>query len=355
MPVLTRYILRAIVVGTALALFALMAIISFFNLIGQLDDVGSGTYELADAMTYVALNIPRQAFEVFPIAALLGALLGLGNLATHSELIVMRASGVSRWRLAGAVMLAGIVLAAVTGALGEYIGPPMEQYARSTRALQKSGDAAGATLHSTWAKDGNLIINFSQLGSRGRIGGVHVFRFNDDRRLVSVGRASSAGFDRRQNWQLVNYRQTHFDGPGVTASSQRRHTQASGLNPDLLGLSVVDPQILAIAGLHSYVRYLRENGLDFARYEVAFWSRIAGTVSVVFMTLLALPAVLGPLRSAGAGARLLTGLLVGAAYFLANRTLANSGEVFGLEPVLIAWAPSVLICLGAAYGILRAR
>ena len=83
------------------------------------------------------------------------------------------------------------------------------------------------------------------------------------------------------------------------------------MNPDLLELSVVREDLLDTPSLVRYIGYLQDNGLDAHRYLVAYWSRIASVVSVIVMTVLALPFVFGSLRSAGAGARLVVGLIIG--------------------------------------------
>jgi lipopolysaccharide export system permease protein len=104
-----------------------------------------------------------------------------------------------------------------------------------------------------------------------------------------------------------------------------------------------------------YIGYLTLNGLDAHRYLVAYWSRIASVVSVVVMTVLALPFVFGGLRSAGAGARLVVGLIVGLSYYVAGQVLKSGGEVYGLDPLVIAWAPTAVLLLIASVAFARIR
>lgn len=173
--------------------------------------------------------------------------------------------------------------------------------------------------------------------------------------LASLGRADAAHLDTEQRWLLENFRETLLARRPIEARSESRSSRAVGLNPELLELSVVDPNELAARGLYNYIGYLRDNDLDARRYEVAFWSRIATLTSVIIMTMLALPFVFGPLRSAGAGARLMVGVLIGAGYFLINKTLVNSSQVFELNPLLIAWLPTLALAAITWVALSRVR
>lgn len=355
MSILDRYVLRGVVGGTALVLLVLLGIGTFIAMVGQLDDVGTGGFTLPNAIGYVLLTLPVQAYTMFPVATMLGALLGLGNLASNSELVVMRAAGVSPWRLARSVLLAGVILAGTAAALGEFIAPPAEQYAQRSRTLAMHDELSLSSGQSGWIRDGNVVVNISRLMEGDRAGGIYVFTFDDERRLSSVARARGAGFDDEGRWVLDEVSRSVFQADGVIGERQRELVQPTRLSPSLLDLSVVDPDSLAIRGLWSYIGYLRANGLDFDRYLVAFWGRIATLVSVVAMAVLALPFVFGPLRATGSGQRMLAGVLIGVTYFLANRTLANSGAVYGLDPTLTAWLPSLVLCSITVLALARVR
>ena len=154
---------------------------------------------------------------------------------------------------------------------------------------------------------------------------------------------------------LTNFGETSFGDDGITVRSERESTEAYGLNPDLLELSIVREDLLDTPSLVRYIGYLEANDLDAHRYLVAYWSRIASVVSVVVMTVLALPFVFGSLRSAGAGARLVVGLIIGLTYYVAGEVLTSGGEVYGLDPLVIAWAPSALLMLVTVVAFARIR
>jgi len=354
MSILDRYLLRATIAPILLVLGVLIGLSAFIEMVGQMDDIGAGNYQLIDAITYVALRVPRAAFEMLPAAALLGALLGLGNLASRSELVVMRASGVSRVRLLGSVAIAGLLLVVVMALLGESIAPTLGQYARQMRATKVLADVSISEGQEIWLKEGELIVNLRQLSSDFTFGGVYLFTV-DGNSLKQIARADSADIDGNGRWLLRNYAETSFEPGQVTALTLRQAVQTYDLSPDLLGLSVVRPDLLATIGLWRYIGFLNDNGLDSVRYQVALWTRVANVISVGVMVVLALPFVFGSLRSTGNGTRMVVGLLVGLGYYLSTKMLGSSGEVFDLDPVLVAWAPTVLLLMITAVALSRVR
>jgi len=356
MTLLRAYLVSAVLRGVATVLAVLVAVTCAIEFVGQLNDVGTGDYGLQSALTYIGLRIPRTVFVTLPIAALIGALLSLGNLAAHRELIVMRASGVSSWQMLSAVGLAGLVLAVLMVLLGERLAPSLGAYSSEMRTRLMHEEIAVAKGQATWLREGDRIVNLRrQAGDLGYGGGVLVFDLGPDQSLKEVARAESADLDASNRWVLSNYAETSFGEDGVAVRTQRASSEASGLNPDLLELSVVREDLLDTPSLERYIGYLEANGLDAHRYLVAYWSRIASVVSVIFMTVLALPFVFGSLRSAAAGARLVVGLIIGLTYYVAGQVLTSGGEVYRLDPLIVAWAPTALLLLVTAVAFSRIR
>ena len=125
MTLLRTYIVLAVLRGVATVMAVLLAVTCVIEFVGQLNDVGTGDYGLQTALIYVGLRVPGRIFTMLPIGALIGALLSLGNLAVHRELVVMRASGVSSLQLLSAVGLGGLVLAVLMVLLGESVAPSL--------------------------------------------------------------------------------------------------------------------------------------------------------------------------------------------------------------------------------------
>lgn len=356
MTLLRTYLAFAVLRGVATVLVVLVAVTSAIELVGQLNDVGTGDYGLRAALTFVGLRMPRTIFVTLPIAALIGALLSLGNLAVHRELVVMRASGVSSWQMLSAVGLAGVALAVLMVLLGESLAPSLGAYASEMRTRAMHEDLAVGDGQATWLREGNRIVSLRRAaGDLGYGGGVLLFDLRAEQSLAQIARAESANLDAGNRWVLSNYAETSFGEGGAASSRQAESAEATGLNSDLLELSVVREDLLDTPSLVRYIDYLEANGLDAHRYLVAYWSRVASVVSVIAMTLLALPFVFGSLRSAGAGARLVVGLIIGLTYYVAGQVLTSGGEVYGLDPLVIAWAPTALLILITAVAFARMR
>ncbi len=352
--ILSQYMMRTIIAMTALVLVVLLALAGLFEFIAELDDT-QGDYQTPRVILYTALRLPQLAFEMIPVAALIGSLLGLGALAANSEIIVMRSAGLSIKKLSGMVAITGFVLLVFTGLLGEFIGPPLDYYARNMRLearYEQDDDRLG---NETWIKDGSVVLHLERVSSEFEFGSVYMFRFDDDNGLASMAKAENSGIDDEDRWLLQNFRETRFHDDGVQVVESSLAVESFDIDAEVLGISLVKPQSLSGRGLISYISYLKRNSLESNRYETELWYRIARTATVLIMPILALAFVFGSLRSGGSGARLMIGVIVGLAYYLASEMLANSGQVFNLNPAVIAWLPSVALAIVTVYALNRIR
>ncbi len=353
LTILDRYILRAIFGAVALVMAVLVTLAALFLFLSQQDDIGVGSYSTGAALRFVLLSLPQQIWEFLPIGALIGALTGLGVLARGSELTVMRAAGLSVWRIAGAALLAALLLAVAGSLLGGALAPPLTQVAKQQKAFAKFSNVSFAGRGGAWLRDGALIVNVEQQSANNEFGGMVLYRFAADGELQSVGRAVSARADERGEWRLSQYAESRFGGERVTTLRAASRELESGISAEFLGLSVNDPAQLDTFALLRLVRHLEANGLDARGPRYAFWTRIARACAIVFGVLLAVPFVFGSLRAAGAGARTMVGLLLGIGFFTLQSLLENGVLVFDANPLLLAWLPASL--MGALAALLLAR
>ncbi|MEZ5459904.1 MAG: LPS export ABC transporter permease LptG [Steroidobacteraceae bacterium] len=342
--ILDRYILRAIFGSVAMVLVVLVTLGGLFLFLSQQDDIGTGSFDTADALWFVLLNLPQQVWEFLPIAGLIGTLTGLGMLArSPSEITVMRALRAwSAWRVAAAAALGGVLLAVIGSAVGGLLAPPLTQVAKQQKAFAKFANVSFAGRGGAWLRDGDLIVNVEQQSADNEFGGMVLYRLAPGQQLVSVGRAASARTDAAGRWQLSQYAETRFDGPRVATSRSATRALESNISAEFLGLSVNDPSQLDTLALQRLIGHLQANDLDARGPVFAFWNRIARAFAVVFGVLLAVPFVFGSLRAAGAGARTMVGLLLGIAFFALQNMLENGVVVFDVNPVLLAWVPAGL-------------
>src|SRR6202162_947244 len=355
MNTLDRYLYRTVLIYSTMALAVLMTLGALFLFISQQSDIGVGDYGAADAFLYTFLNLPEQAFELLPIGALIGALMGLGNLASGSELVVTRASGVSVWRIVWPVGLAGLTLALIMYGIGEYAAPPMAQFAKREKTTDKLADVSFAGSSSAWVKDGNLILRVQTGEVDQTFGGVSLFQLDGPTRVRSIQRGERISVANPGRWSLHNVATTRFGDDHVDSERAGGIMMQSSVNPEFLGLAATDPQLLTLRGLVSYIDHLRRNSLDTASYEIGYWSRIARLFAVIVVSLLALPFVFGPLRTTGAGTRTVIGVMLGVGFFLITGTIEKGGQLFGLNPALVGWLPTAAIGLCTLIAISRTR
>lgn len=354
MGLLSSYLMRSILTSTLMVLLVLLALVGLFEFIKQLEDIRGG-YGIPEALLFSLLTLPQLAFEMLPIAVLIGSLLGLGSLANNSELVVMRTAGLSVARLAGMVAITGAVLTVFTAVIGEFIGPPLDFFARTMRNESRFEQEDRDVANAAWVKDGPVIMHLERINPDFEFGALYLYRFNEDNTLQSIARAENAGLDDADKWVLENFRETRFDDNGVQVVESSLAVESFDVNADLLGITLVKPVSLSARGLLSYIDYLRKNDLSAERYETEFWSRVSKTATVVIMPVLALAFVFGSMRSAGSGTRLLIGVLIGLAYLLASEMIANSGQVFNLNPAVVTWFPSIALALVTAFALSRVR
>lgn len=369
--ILDRYIGRSILLTSLLVLMTLVALASIFAFISELDDVGKGSYTVASAAQYVFLTIPGKAYLLFAPAVLLGSLLGLGALASNSELTVMRAAGVSGARIIRAVVITGVGLMMLIAVLGETIMPRAEQIAEELRltALEKRLSVKGS--RGLWLKSADHFVNIGTVMPDFTLLDVTVHRFENN----VLKMALSAARARLQNddWLLEDIGITNLTGSDVVTEQVetvlwkdyvRRNSVTSNKSatnfdvPELVSADVlksisVSPESLSAKNLYDQVRYLNDNQLDSRRIELAFWVKIASPLSTLVMLMLSLPFVFASQRSGGAGQKIFIGIMLGIVYVLLNKLLTQLALANGLTPALSALLPLICFLGVAIVGIKR--
>ena len=352
---LDGYIVRAILGPVALVTAVVLVLSGLFLFIGQQDDIGLGSYTAFDAAKYVLLNLPEQAWALLPVSALIGALMGLGGLARGSEITVIRAAGISPVRIAMSALMAAGILIVLEVALGEFIAPHLQQAARQNKAFSKLDEVSFGGSGGAWVKDGNLIISAARQSGERQFGGMMVFELSPGHHLKAIGHADRASSGANSGWMLRGYSESRFASDRVLTRPVGERMLQTPVTAEFLGLAVENPNEMEVMSLYRLIRYYQQNSLDARPYIFAFWSRIARTLGIAFAVLLAVPFVLGSLRSAGAGARTMVGLIVGIALFLLQRLIESGTLVFDLNPVVLAWIPTAILGVVSVSLLARAR
>ncbi len=350
------YIVRTVSLMMALTLVALVGILTLFTFLEQLQDI-ENNYNVMGVLVYCILSVPRMAYEIIPYAAMIGCLAGLGLLASSSELVVMRASGVSTWSISVSALKPTLGLVVFGLLLGEFVLPDIERQARNSRIEARSSDTDIAPFFGFWYREGDVFMHFDEVSQSGVLGGVSHYYFDESNRLERALFAERAVYhdvrpDERY-WLMEDVTMTDFTGSEVTSRKQTSLQWNTGLAPDLLSTEIlVEPDRMSIAELQAKIAYLEEQGLNTRRFELGFWQKLLQPLATVGLVLIAISFIFGPLRSATMGMRIVAGLMLGIFFKFLQDLLGPASLVYGFPPV-IAIALPILVCFAAGYMLLR--
>ncbi len=348
MRILDIYIGKVITSTTFLTLAVFVSVSGIIKFVEQMKVVGRGNYDLSHAALYVLYALPRDIEIFFPMSALIGGLIGIGMLASNSELVVMQAAGLSRFDIIKSVMKTSIILILVSMSVGEWLAPQGEAAAREIKAQALSGGSLISAKNGIWAKDGDYFVHIGEVEDRGSLKNIQVYRFNEQLKLSSWLSAESAIYQ-KDAWLLNKVKETFITEKEISVENHGKQAWMSSLTPDKLGVVTVKPESLSIQGLTNYLDYLRANDQDQSRYLLAFWRKIMQPVTVAVMLLVALSFIFGPLRSVSMGARIMMGVITGIAFFISNEVLGSLSLVYQLPPALGAIMPSIIFVSVALY------
>jgi lipopolysaccharide export system permease protein len=352
MKILDRYIARVVVTGTGIALLVVVGLDAFFMVIGEIEAVGKGSYTMGKMLLYIVLSVPHGVYELFPMATLLGSLMGMGALAANSELIAMRASGLSVWRIERSVLQVGVFMLLGAAVVGEVVAPAAEQIGQQLRLSATNKTVSFLGSHGLWVRDGNLYINAGNVLAEDELANINVYALDEKRRLSTITHAAKAHYTDGK-WELRNLRQTRFEGDNVTTSRHKKIIWESLLTPDLLSIVALKPQTMSVRDINQFSRYLEDNGLDSRQYRYAFWERLMMPLSALVMLFISVPFVFGGMRSVSAGLRLFLGILVGFGFYLTSQVMTQVGQVYGLHPLVAAVIPSLVFIAAGVYAVRR--
>ena len=351
---LDLYIGRTIISTTALVLATFIGLSGIIKYVEQLRKVGRGVYDLMHALYFVLLSIPRDIEMFFPMAALLGALIGLGMLASSSELVVMQAAGVSKLDIGLSVLKTAVPLMLIVMTLGQWGAPEAQKMARDLRAFAISGGNLASVRAGVWARDANDFIFIGKVEDD-KLYALNMWRFDDEKNLQSVLFAEEVDYQQDNTWLMRDVQITNMvDETKISQREMDEMPWSTSLAPDKLAVVTVKPEELSLSGLYDYVNYLKASEQDASRYDLALWRKITQPISIAVMMLLALSFVFGPLRSVSMGARVLSGVVAGFTFYISSEFFGPLTLVYGIPPVFGALMPSVVF-LGIALMLLRRK
>jgi lipopolysaccharide export system permease protein len=355
MKLVDRYIGATVLGAILVVLLAFGGITTLFPLIDELGDLRDD-YGAREAVLYILLTTPRRVYELMPYVAFMGALVGLGTLANSSELVVMRASGMSVARIFGSVTMTALPVMALTFAVGEWVAPWGEASGEAMKASARQGHERARLGEGLWYREGNLFMSVSAMDANGNLIGVQQYQVDDENALL-VTRAAASGHhvlaDGEGFWLLEDVTETWFHNERAATQRHDAMRWETVVDPQLLSASVLlEPRKLALADLSRQIEFLVAQELSAERYELAYWSKVLQPIGTLGLILIAVGFVLGPLREKSMGTRIATGILVGLGFKYLQDLFGPMAMVYAL-PAWLAVTIPVVVCWGAGWYSVR--
>ena len=357
------HVARVVVATVLLVWVVLVGLDAVLAAVDEIGDIGQGRYGFTGALTYVVYTLPRRAYTMFPTAAVIGTLMGLGQLAASSELTALRALGVSRRRLSLSVALP---LALVTGLMmfsAETIGPAGQRAADAMTAAARSNDVILARYSGLWAREGNTFLNARDGRERSEgeetwleLDDVRMFEFDREGRLESIAEVGRAEH-RSGGWLLRDVRRVVFEERAVAQTRVEEERWESQLDAAALAASAggaFRPRYMSARALGQGIDYRKRNALDASEYEEHYWARWFYPVNVLALCLAAMPFAFGSLRSGGLGRRLFIGVVFALGFWLLQNQVAKLAAVYGFD-YRIAYALPPALMLTVSWLLFRRR
>ncbi len=339
-----NYLIVAIISSTLVVLFALLSIDMLGKILAETGDVGHRNYDFGKMLAYVFGLVPLKLALFFPMALLIGALMGLGKLAAGSELTVMQTSGVSRFRIGVVGFLIAMILGAIVVVVTEFVGVPLNTSVTQMRdsALGRVSSSYGAG--GVWAQDDKTFVNIRGVTAKGELANVRIFSFDDRMTLKQIRQAKTAKAETGK-WQLNQVTTRTIQPKVITVESAKHAVWENHLDNSVLDLLLFDPEDLSIRDLYRYISYQKANGIRPTTYSLTFWQRLFIPLSTGVMFLLALPFVFGSQRSSSQGKKLFIGILFGLFYYVSYTGIANIILLTGAPVIFGAIIPIALFLM----------
>ena len=340
------YLVRLFLTRTLAVLLLLVLVLMALDLLGESGKILAvpGNSE-AELWQYVSLRVPLLIQRFLPFAALLGTLIAFTALNQHSEVIAMKAAGLSAHQVLAPLILASLGLAVVAFAFNEGVA------VNSARMVNAWNDndyrpirSSSGVLSNVWVRTGDDLVHATIATGRGaglQLQGVTIYDRDAGglRRVMRADRAVQVA----GGWQLENVR-TYDTGMNVVRR-QKALTALAGVTPDRFTLAKVNPDEKSFMALKSDIADLEAAGRPSDEARAGLWHKISGPLSIVLMPLLAAVAAFGLARSGQVLLRAAAGMALGFAYFVVDNLSLALGNVGAYPAWLAAWAPFVLFLL----------
>ncbi|MDF0604802.1 LPS export ABC transporter permease LptG [Neisseriaceae bacterium TC5R-5] len=354
MKLIYRYLISTLSLATLFSLLSLLGLYAFFDLLSEVPNIGKGYYNFRIALGYVALLTPGHAYELMPLAVLIGGMVAMTQLASSSEYTIIRTSGISLAQIASTLFKFGLIFAVLTVVLGELLAPYTDQQAQRMKLSATHSMVAQEFRSGIWIKDNQNFINVHEMLPDTTLLGIRIYTYDQNFRLTQTRLAERATFSKKNKaWLLQNVQETTLAADHTSVRSMAELPWKSIIEPGILSVLLVVPEQMSALNLLTYIEHLRKNKQQTQRYEIALWSKLFYPLACISMALVALAFTPQQRRHGQLGIRLFAGIFLGVGFHFTNRLFAYLGLLHEWNPVLSATVPTVLFLLIGVSIILR--
>ena len=347
---ITRYVSWNVFVAISMTLLVLTSLDFIFGLIRQLKNV-SEVYTIKEAVIYMAMVTPGHVYDFIPYACLIGVLAGLGLLASTSELVIIRAAGVSVTRIVWMALRPALIFILIALVIGEYVSPYANRAAEARKDFLRDQWVKPLPAN-VWSRENGNFMYVEAVKPDGVLQGVTRYQFNEQHQLITASYTEKASYDGTQ-WQEENILVTQVDAEkGLVHSRIPTRSWQTDMTPQLFNILASEPEELSMKDLHYYVNYLERQALSATNYSIAFWQKCLQPLATASLVLIGISFIFGPLRSVTMGQRIFSGVIVGVVFLLMQQLLGPSSLLLGFPPVFAVLIP-IIICVAVGIILLR--
>lgn len=349
---LSRYVLASTLAGVLGVTILLTGLYAGIDLVREAGDL-QRDYGVPEMLVFIARTVPTRIYDIFPFAALIGVLVGLGRLAAGRELVAMRAAGMDRAAIGLRALAGALTATLVVVAMAELAVPRLDLQARVDREQARNGSVGDASGEGLWLRDGERMVHVGLIAwSRGDevdLADIRIYLIDaagDSGELVRAGSGRHDG----EAWRLADV--STLDLADGQVSRTDRLALASRLNPGVFDALATRPRLLAVPDILRIQEYLRRNALDARAYEEAFWRRILYPLNLLAMVMIGLPLLFRPGRQASTAVNVFAGVSLGVAFVVVQRISLGLAPVLPV-PIGLTHALPALLFAAVGYALLR--
>jgi len=346
MKIRARYIRKTLLSFTLVVLVIWLGLYSFFNFLSEMSSIGQVNYTIFEALRYIVLQIPEVAYKHASPVILLGCILGMGHLATTNQLLVLRISGMSIFKLTVFTIKTALIFVIVVIAIGEIFAPILTEEAERGRSKALDIAIASQSQDGFWIRDGENFINVEKNVDGKLFRGVTIIEVNSSNEISTVLTSEQAIFDGKsidmKNTEIITI-DASKEIDEISLNEPNSYNKTVSFDQDLIDSLKKEPEELTTWNIIKQIQFLSDNKLRSGIFEVELYKRLIKPITLVAMILLAMLFIFGSTRDVTLGRKIFFGISLGLSFELLSRIGGAMALSFDFNPVLSAVLPTIVV------------